>query len=67
MPSIEDGTVELFYVGKPVDVAPLAAEIRTTLGLKRVFPLPHSAVILRGRADEVKMAALLVSNFAGGQ
>lgn len=60
-----DDVVALFYVGKPVDVAPLVAQIRTTLALTRVYPLAQrSAVVLRGRSDEVKIAGLLVANFA---
>ncbi len=65
MPGLIDGVVRLFYTGGQADVTPLVTELRATLGLMRVFPiLPRSAVVLRGRPDQMPAAAALVAKFA---
>jgi hypothetical protein len=64
MPGIMDGVVRLFYTGGEADVTPLAAELRSTLGLQRVFPIAQrSAVVLRGRPDQIPQAEALVAKF----
>jgi hypothetical protein len=68
MPGVIDGVVRLFYVGQqsnPLDVAPLATELRTSLGMMRVFPLNNpSAIVLRGRPDQMSAAQAMVTKFA---
>jgi hypothetical protein len=65
MPGLIDGVVRLFYTGGQADVTPLATELRSTLGLMRVVPIaPRSAVVLRGRPDQMPAAAALVAKFA---
>ncbi len=65
MPGILDGVVRLFYTGGPADVTPLATELRSTLGLQRVFPITQrSAVVLRGRPDQIPAAQSLVAKFS---
>jgi hypothetical protein len=65
MPSLTDGVVRLFFVPGQTDVTPLVSQIRQTLQVQRIFPFSQPpAVIMRGRPDEVSIAALLVQNFA---
>jgi hypothetical protein len=64
MPGILDGVVRLFYTGGQADVAPLAAEIRTTLGVQRVFPITtRSAIVLRARPDQIPAVQSLIAKF----
>jgi hypothetical protein len=65
MPGLIDGVVRLFYVGRQTDVSPLAAEIRSTLGIQRIFPFGQpAAVVLRGRPDQMPAVEALVAKFA---
>jgi hypothetical protein len=68
MPGLLDGVVRLFYVGQqnsPIDVTPLATELRTALGIQRIFPFTQpSAVVLRARPDQMPAAEALVAKFA---
>jgi hypothetical protein len=68
MPDLIDGVIRIFYVGQqsgPMDVTPLVSQLRSTLGLQRVFPFSQPpAVVLRGRPDQMSTAAALVAKFA---
>jgi len=70
MPDLIDGVVRIFYVGQqsgPTDLTPLVSELRSTLGLQRLFPFSQPpAVVLRGRPDQMPAAAALVAKFAQG-
>jgi len=67
MPGLIDAVVRLFYVGQQTDVAPLAARIRTTVDILRVYPLGNpSAVVLRGRPDQMSTVEAMVAKFTEG-
>ena len=66
MPGVLDGMVRLFDTGAntSADLASLAAEIRETLGIQRLFPLAgRSAIVVRGRPDQISSADALVAQF----
>ena len=64
LPGPLDDVVRLFYTGRPVALAELAKEIRSTTGIQRVLPMEGpSAVIVRGRPDQMTTVQTLVSKF----
>jgi hypothetical protein len=64
IPGLIDGVVRLFYVGRQIDVSPLAAEIHSTLGIQRVFPFGQPpAVVVRGRPDQMSTVEAMVAKF----
>ena len=67
MPGLMDGVVRLFYVGKASgepDLTALVGEIRSTLGIQRIFPFSHPpAIVLRGRPDQMPTVEALVARF----
>ncbi len=65
MPGLIDGVVRLFYVGRQADVAPLVTRIRSTLDIQRLYPFANpSAVVLRGRPDQMSSVEAMVAEFA---
>jgi len=65
MPGLIDGVVRLFYLGQQADAAPLAAQIRSAVGIQRVFPFGYPpAVVLRGRPDQMSTVEALVAKSA---
>jgi hypothetical protein len=65
MPGLIDGVVRLFYVGVQADAAPLATQIRSTVGIQRVFPIGYPpAIVLRGRPDQMSTVEALVAKSA---
>jgi hypothetical protein len=67
MPGLTDGVIRLFLVGQKTssaDLTALVTQIRTTADVQRIFPLSQpSAVVLRGRPDQISTAELLVGRF----
>jgi hypothetical protein len=62
-----DDVVRLFDIGGHVDLTRLVTEIRTTMGIQRVFPLDaRSAVIVRGRPDQMPAIEAIVSKSTTG-
>jgi hypothetical protein len=64
MPGLIDGVVRLFYVGQQMDVTPLVTQLRSEVGIIRIFPFGNpSAVVLRGRPDQMSSVEALVAKF----
>jgi hypothetical protein len=67
MPGLIDGVIRLFFVGQETssaDLTALVSQIRTTAGVMRIFPFTQpSAVVVRGRPDQMSTAELLVGRF----
>jgi hypothetical protein len=65
--AVADGLIRIFYFAPPraqSDLQALAAQIRTATGMQRVFPSePHSAMVVRGSADQVQIAVGVVAKF----
>ena len=65
LPGVTDGVVRVFYMGHPTSSADLVAlitQIRTTLDVMRIFPFnASSAIVLRGRPDQIQAAEALVA------
>jgi hypothetical protein len=64
MPGLIDGVVRLFYVGPQMDAVRLAAQIRSTVDIQRLYPFGDPpAVVLRGRPDQMLTVEALVAKF----
>jgi hypothetical protein len=65
LPGLTDGVVRVFYMGhstSSADLVALITQIRNTLDIMRIFPLTSSsAIVLRGRPDQIQAAQALVA------
>jgi len=65
--AVADGVVRIFYLAPhspQSDLSALATQLRTGADIQRIFPYaPRSALVVRGRPDQVRTAEGLVNRF----